>query len=268
MRRALRARVLDSRLGSVWYRFWELRQALGAEARRENRRLREHLPADGFPVPSAQLIVSIGSNASTAWYLESGPRDTARILEQLSKAGLDPARLGTVLDFGCGCGRLTRGLAAGPAQHVIGCDVNRAAISWCRHNLPGDYHALALDPPLPLDSESVDVAIAYSVFTHLDPARADSWQAELHRVLAPGGTLVLTAHGAAYRELLSGELGAEFDAGEPVVRYERSAGSNLCAAFHPRAFLEAKLGERFTVVSVEEGSAAHAAPQDLYVCRK
>lgn len=268
MRAALRARVLESPIGAAWYRWWELRQAFSAKARRENHRLREGAVPDGLPVPSPQLIVSIGSSASTAWYLESGPRDTARILAQLKKAGLDPSQLGTVLDFGCGCGRLSRGFAAGPAQHVIGCDLNRQAIAWCNAHLPGDYHAIQLDPPLPLADESVDVAIAYSVFTHLDRARCIAWLDELHRVLTPGGTLALTAHGAAYRGLLPEALAARFDTGEMVVRYERNAGSNLCAAFHPRTFLEATLGKRFTVLSVEEGAEAHAAPQDLYIARK
>ena len=80
--------------------------------------------------------------------------------------------------------------------------------------------------------------------------------------------LALTVHGAAYRGLLPRELAARFDAGEMVVRYQRNAGSNLCAAFHPRSFLEAKLAERYTLLAFEEGTDAHAAPQDLYIIRK
>jgi SAM-dependent methyltransferase len=268
VKEALRSRVLTSRLGDAWYRFWELRQAFSAEARLESRRHRGTTASDGFPVPGARRIVGIGSSASTAWYLESGVRDLRRIFSALGAAGIDPEALGTVLDFGCGCGRITRGLHAWRAAHLVGCDIDAAAVHWCRQNLPGEFHAISLDPPLPLAAASVDLAIAFSVFTHLDAARFGAWLEELHRVLAPEGTLVMTVHGNAYRGLLPEDLQAKFDGGEIVVRYARSAGSNLCAAFHPRPFVERALAERFELVTVEEGDSTHAAPQDLYIARR
>jgi SAM-dependent methyltransferase len=267
VRAALRARVLGGPLGSTWYRFWELRQAFRPEALRESRRLRTER-ADGFAVPSPRRIVGIAGNASTAWYLGSGANDVRRVLDRLATAGVDPEQLGTVLDFGCGCGRLTRRLLVAGADRVIGCDIDRRAITWCRRNLPGEFHAIGLDPPLPLEAGSVDLIVAYSVFTHLDAPRLALWLDELHRVLAPGGILALTAHGSAYRSLIAPELLPRFDAGDMVVQHARNAGSNLCAAFHPRAFLERALERHLSVIDIEPGGAAHAAPQDLYLARK
>ena len=117
-----------------------------------------------------------------------------------------------ILDIGCGVGRLavplTRYLTTG---EYAGFDISARAIRWCRKSISSSHsnfwfaHADianshynprgALLPEsfrFPCADQSVDVAFAASVFTHLEPASADHYLAETARVLKPGGRAVLS----------------------------------------------------------------------------
>lgn len=97
------------------------------------------------------------------------------------------------LDFGCGCGRtLTWLIRQFPHVDWHGCDVDREAIEWCRGNLPGTFAVNGPLPPLPFESESLDLVVGVSVFTHLDEEFQRAWVPELCRVLKTGGILLLS----------------------------------------------------------------------------
>ena len=108
-----------------------------------------------------------------------------------------PARTGQlrVLDFGCGCGRLSRHLTADWIK-AFASDMNPDLVAWCRDNLPAvDTRKNEGLPPLPFEPSSIDFAYALSVFTHLPEDVAAEWFEDLARVLAPGGILIATTHG-------------------------------------------------------------------------
>jgi len=88
-------------------------------------------------------------------------------------------------------------------------------------------------------------------------------------VLRPGSRLLVTTHGAHYLPRLDAAERARFEAGELVVRWEEAAGSNLCAAYHPRSYVERTLlRPGFALAEfVEEGAKGNPA-QDLYLLRK
>jgi SAM-dependent methyltransferase len=48
---------------------------------------------------------------------------------------------------------------------------------------------------LPFGSSSFDLVYSLSIFTHFREEYAAAWLAELGRVLAPGGILIITTHG-------------------------------------------------------------------------
>src|SRR5206468_7095832 len=63
--------------------------------------------ADGLPVPPRRLIVRVAGTASTEWFLEGGRLGAETIREVLARQGRPVEELGAMLDFGCGCGRVT-----------------------------------------------------------------------------------------------------------------------------------------------------------------
>ena len=102
----------------------------------------------------------------------------------------------TVLDFGCGSGRVGRYFPKVTGADVIGVDLHRDAIEWCQAHMPhGTFMVGTVAPPLNLPDNSVDALLAVSVLTHLDGDLEEAWLAEWKRVLKPGGIAVVTYHG-------------------------------------------------------------------------
>jgi SAM-dependent methyltransferase len=217
--------------------------------------------ADGLPVPPAELIVRVAGTPDVDWFLEGG-----RLGYETVRAHAQP-KPDSVLDFGCGCGRVTRyWLGSGAA--VAGSDLNDDAVDWCRRNLPfARFEDNGLAPPLVFDDAAFDLVYGLSVFTHLPEELQVGWLHELRRVLRPGGRLVLTTHGERYRDRLDHAERARFDAGAIVVRWQDAAGSNLCAAYHPPGSL-ARLAEGFDEIAFVPEGAKGNPHQDVHVFRR
>lgn len=112
-----------------------------------------------------------------------------------------------VLDFGCGCGRVTRFLkeiSSGHVEQVYGCDVDAEAIHWnCGHLADvGNFFVIPNEPPVTAALPAFDVILALSVFTHLPENMEQAWLRQLRVWLAPGGMLVATFHGESFHRLV------------------------------------------------------------------
>jgi len=230
------------------FRAFERVQALRARGESE--------PDDGLPVPPGRLRVRVAWTGDASWFLESGRRAEASIRAALARQGTAPEELGALLDFGCGCGRVTRRWASLDGVGVAGSDTSVDAVAWCRRNLPfARFSVNGPAPPLAFADESFDLVYALSVFTHLEEEAQLAWMRELRRVLRPGGLLLVTTHGAAYVDRLTQGERARFARGEVVVRWGEVAGSNLCSAYHPEAALRGRLADGFAFLeSVAEGA--------------
>ena len=224
--------------------------------------------ADGLPVPPRRLLLTVGGTPDVAWFLESGRETADGIRSALERHGVDIAQVESMLDFGCGCGRVVRHWAGLPAR-LVGSDYNARLVAWCRANLPfAHFDQNELGPPLRYEDGEFDVVYALSVFTHLPEDLQQRWLQELARVLRPGGHLLLTLHGDAYLERLTGDEHAAYGRGELVVRWAEVAGSNLCTTFHPRAYVESRLTGPVELVEAVDEGAAGQPHQDLYVFQK
>jgi len=114
-----------------------------------------------------------------------------------------PLSTASVLDFGCGWGRLTRFLARDVEPgRLYGCDPVEAILDVCEEN--GVRARLARTdflPDRPPFERRFDLAFAYSVFTHLSEEAHQSCLQVLHESLRPGGVLVVTVRPPEYLRL-------------------------------------------------------------------
>ena len=150
------------------------------------------------PLPGEHLRVTVCGGTQLDTHLRTGAEDCAMVLELhelFARRSADS--LQAVLDFGCGCGRVLRWFqTALPGAVLHGTDLRRAAIDWCRDHLRGEFVANELQPPLPFADGSFDLVYALSVFSHLNRDQCVAWMRELARVTRPGGTILITTHGA------------------------------------------------------------------------
>jgi SAM-dependent methyltransferase len=119
------------------------------------------------------------------------------IVDALAGAGVEMTSVGGALDFGCSSGRVVSTLAATyPDTGWHGCDPNVPAIAWAKENLTDiEFFVNGDAPPLPLSEGSLDLVYAISIWSHFAPELGLRWFEEMHRLLRPGGHLVLTTHG-------------------------------------------------------------------------
>ncbi len=235
------------------------------------------------PVPNEDLV-----------YLVSGHRDVEKfawsrrqavehvIIPHLRKSGIDFERFRSILDFGCGCGRILAGweglLPDGAC--LAGVDINSDAVSFCRSNISfAEVSQCGYFPPLHFPNDKFDFIYAASVFTHLTLPAAVQWAGELARVLKPGAALMVSYHGAYYANDLKSldvegsrlleERGYYVHLHGSAV--ETFAGSNNYASFFSSSFVRS-LFKGFDLVrmfpGVSHGPTPFAAYQDIAVFRR
>jgi SAM-dependent methyltransferase len=225
--------------------------------------------SDGFPIPPAQLMVLVTGSANAAWYTESGKLSAENICRALRAAGVGLSDLRSVLDFGCGCGRVLRHWRPISNAALHGADHNLAMVQWCRRNLPfAQFQANALEPRLENADQAFEFAYALSVFSHMPEDLQQPWMSELWRVLRPGGYLLITTQGESYLSKLTDTERARYGAGRMVVRYREAAGTNLCSAYHPEQYIRERLRGSFSMVLSRPRGATGVGNQDLYLLRK
>ena len=143
-----------------------------------------------------------------------GPTDPEAFDDPSARLNFDrlpPHAYASVLDFGCGCGRLARQFMLNgtlPLRYV-GIDPHRDMIAWCHDNITSrmpqfefrhhDVYQEFMNPdgtfdqvPLPAADASVTLFLAWSVFTHLLPPDVEYYLRELARVLTPDGIAITT----------------------------------------------------------------------------
>lgn len=108
----------------------------------------------------------------------------------LRAALADIPKAAFVLDAGCGRGTFTAFLHE-RGFRMVGGDISRAALTFARQQHPHVPFAVAsMEAPLPFRDEHFAAVWCTEVLEHLFDVRATL--TEIHRVLRPGGKLVLT----------------------------------------------------------------------------
>ena len=123
------------------------------------------------------------------------------IIRLLLESGIDHRSFRSILDFGCGCGRLLAGWEGvlGPDARLYGCDINADLVEFCQKNVKiAEVVKTGYYPPLPYADCQFDFLYSASVYTHLTDAAMLQWTGEIARILKPGGIAMITFHGGYY----------------------------------------------------------------------
>lgn len=202
---------------------------------------------DGLPLPPGYLMQLVVSSADPDAFLASGKRDVASFAALFTEAGVDFTNARSILDFGCGSGRLARHLPAFTRANITGVDYNDRLVRWCAANLPGEYRRNQLAPPLDFPPARFDVLYALSVFTHLRRATQEQWLAEIERVLAPGGAALITFHDE-HHVGLTPDLRTRLAREGFAIANDAVEGSNLIGTFQTWQMVRAMFGARFDIL--------------------
>ncbi|HET7719753.1 MAG TPA: class I SAM-dependent methyltransferase, partial [Acidimicrobiales bacterium] len=166
------------------------------------------------PWPGEELVSRVAGGTDREAFFESGRQSVRDLNRALSFLGKSVEDYETILEFGCGCGRIMLWLEhVGAKASLHGTDIDERAIKWAQENMP--YATFKVNggmPPLDYPDATFDLVYNHSVFTHLDEEYQDAWLAELRRVTKPGGTILLTVHGddaLRYYEELSANAGGD-----------------------------------------------------------
>jgi SAM-dependent methyltransferase len=249
--------------------------------------LRGYVDRDRYPVPKPCDREGYWGDCDPAYWL-SGLGDYLFLEQEYLEPLILQRERPAILDFGCASGRVLRHFACnGSDRRLFGTDFNVNNIAWIRRHLPPSILAAtnATMPPLPFGDRTIDLAYAFSVFTHID-AFEEAWLLELHRVLRPGGRALLTVHSERTWPLLGRPghfmlqqfeqpghvvagrpdltVGRELFAGpmpdERVVIVNTRYPINNVNVFHTHAYLRERWGRIFAIERILD--CAHGEHQD------
>lgn len=131
-------------------------------------------------------------------------------LNEAENMGLKIDGNSRLLDFGCGWGRFSQVAQRHfSPERIYSVDVQKEALELCRNSgLRTNLVQVPMLPPSDIEAESIDLVIAYSVFSHLSEEVHWAWLQEFLRILRPSGVLAVTTRHRGfikYAESLRGQ---------------------------------------------------------------
>ncbi len=238
-----------------------------AKAAKMDRAVQEEFGVDVVPPP--HLRHRVCGTPDLRAYLEGGRNSVETIKTALTKHGVKLCDPSSVLDFGCGCGRLTLWWTRDFPHHAyFGLDVDPDAIAWDREHLwSGTFEVNGGVPPTEFNAETFGLIIGVSVFTHIDESLQTAWLKELRRLARPGAVVLATVHAEKLVEQLAPPWQREiWEKGFGFFRQDimpKGFPSFYQAAFHTRAYVDSHWSRYFDVVDHVEMDF-----HDLIVMRK
>jgi len=170
-----------------------------------------------------------GPSALLRNYLEQ--RDVRRYLQQAASRTMTRR----AFDVGCGFGRLTPVLTE-CADDVTGFERETALVDTARRLLPKlRFERVDTLEQLPAADASAQFVLTFTVLQHMPDARADAVLAEIRRVLAPAGHLLLVEETDATLEAgdpARADLG--YTRGRPIAWYAERLQPSTLLATSPR----------------------------------
>ena len=196
-------------------------------------------------------------------YIASGRQIAKEILS------LAPGTKQSVLDFGCGSGRVAVPVSKFlPNSSICATDIDPEAIDWCRNHIAGvEFDVNSHNPPTRYPSGSFDLIYAVSVFTHLPEKMQREWLEELRRICC--GYLVLSIHGQRHHKHIPPAVVPEFL--KRGFYYLRSGTTDGLPDFYQSTFqthdyIRSEWGKFFDIMEIKE-RAIGWGNHDAVVCK-
>ncbi|MEM8686992.1 MAG: methyltransferase domain-containing protein [Pseudomonadota bacterium] len=100
----------------------------------------------------------------------------------------------SVLDFGCGSGRLSTQIAkSAKLKSYLGIDLVQELLDYADNKTPATFtFEKSLGLTIPAKDNTFDIVFCFSVFTHLVQVHSFIYMEEFFRTLKPGGRLVFS----------------------------------------------------------------------------
>ncbi len=204
-------------------------------------------------------------------YYNDGKETAGEIIEQIKPYLLNNGKSLTVLDWGCGPGRILRHLPdmLPGGSKIFGADYNEKYVDWCNANLK-DVECVKSDlhPPSPFNKESFDFIFGISVITHLSANSIKLWMKELARVLNGTGILYLTIQGDAFKMKLMPSEQELFSEGKVITRGNVREGHRLYSTFQPGNNFEEMLVPYFKILVHSTNPGNEQVAQDIWILQK
>lgn len=135
-----------------------------------------------YPLPEA-MSKAVGGSYDALGEIEK---------QMLIGYGLEPTH--TMVDVGCGSGRLAKALVPYMTTgRYLGTDVVQELLDYARQGCPPAWQFVRVDDiRIPFADNTADWACFYSVFTHLLHEESYCYLLEARRVVKPGGRIVFS----------------------------------------------------------------------------
>ncbi len=178
----------------------------------------------------------------------------------------DLGRIGSLMDFACGYGRVTRFLLHHvPAERVWVSDIYSDAVRFQEERFGVHGVVSAIRPEDFSCEKRFDAILVTSLFTHLPEERFVGWLRRLLGLLQPGGILIWSVHDESVRDpgLAMSETGFLFqELSESNTLETSDYGSTWVTEGFVRSALEKASGEPMSLWRAPRGLCDF---QDLYV---
>lgn len=224
-----------------------------------------YLPSDGLLRPILRKIpielMRYTTNLETEENFQRSGFEVYTMLNAASvkHSGKSIHQHGSILDFGCGAGRIMQFLPF--ETKFSGCDVNRRLVDFTLTHFPkADIYQNNYTPPLKWADESFDLIYSFSVFSHLRQVDENAWLEELARVGRPCTLYLITIHGDWFIEATSGADRAMIEAAGFYYREVHARhGSDMDfpegyeVSYHTSKFIYDNWSTNFDVIEIYRG---------------
>lgn len=184
----------------------------------------------------------------------------------------------SILDWGCGCGRVARYASGAAPGKIVGVDIDRDNIRWCAENIAAaTFRSIQQQPPTGFPNGTFDLIYGISVFTHLSESDQNLWLAELRRIALPGAAVLMSIHGetaflradGSAKRFLTLQREGMLDYGrcedlDEVLPEQKAIGSYR-NVLHSRRYIYDKWSAHFEILDVLEGAVG--GHQDLVIMK-